>query len=244
MKKTVITLLAAVIAIWAIPALAEDGGYTRKAIPESAIETGNGEWSPPPAPSVVYTRRGRWIAPASSNAGAYVSAHIGGVEMNNGDYNNYYNYNSGITILGAAGYGFKNNCRLEGEVGYQTNDNNNYYGYGRNINRNISVVSFMANGYYDLPSFSNVRPYVTAGIGVANVNTNGLAMWGGLPDLPSINETGLAYQAGIGVTFPLSNTVKLDARYRYFATSVTVDTAFENNKLSSNSVLLGLNIGI
>ena len=69
-------------------------------------------------------------------------------------------------------------------------------------------------------------------------------MQGRIPDLPSINETAFAYQVGVGVTIPLSSNIKLDARYRYFATNVTVDTAFENNRLSSNSVLLGLQIGI
>ena len=242
MKKTVIALLVAGVGLWAAPAFAEDGVDTRKAIPDSAIETGNGLWSPSPSPSVVYTRRGRLIAPAASPSGAYVSADIGGVEMSNGDFSNYYNYNSGMTLLGAVGYGFKNNCRIEGEVGYQTNYNKNYYWI--NVNRNISVTSFLANGYYDIPVFGTAQPYVTAGVGVADVNTGSLAMRGGRPDLPSINETALAYQVGFGVTIPLSSNIKLDARYRYFATNVTVDTVFENNRLSSNSVLLGLKIGI
>ena len=56
MKKRVMTLLVAGLCIGALPAFAEDGGYPRKAIPDSAIETGNGVWSPSPSPSVVYTR--------------------------------------------------------------------------------------------------------------------------------------------------------------------------------------------
>ncbi len=49
---------------------------------------------------------------------------------------------------------------------------------------------------------------------------------GELPNLPFINETAFAYQVGLGFTIPLSNTIKLDARYRYFATDVTVYNAF------------------
>ncbi len=240
MKKRVMTLLVAGLCIGALPAFAEDGGYPRKAIPDSAVEIGNGRWSP--SPSVVYTRPGRWIVPVSSPSGAYVSADIGGVEMRNGDFSNYYNYNSGVTLLGAVGYGFKNNCRLEGEVGYQTNNNNNYYGV--NVNRDISVLSFLANGYYDIPAFGVAQPYLTAGLGVANVNAKSLTLPSGFANLPSINESSFAYQVGVGVTIPLSSTIKLDARYRYFATNVIVDTLFENNRLSSNSVLLGLQIGI
>ena len=242
MKKTAMTLLVAGVGIWAAPVLAEDSGYYRRAIPESAIETDNGVWKPSLPPPDRYARRGRSVEPSSSVPAAYVSANIGGVEMNNGDFNNYYNHNSGITMLGALGYSFNNNCRLEGEVGYQTNDNN--YDYWANINRKVSVLSFLANGYIDIPTFGVVQPYLTAGVGVANVNADSLTLPNGLGNLPSINEAAFAYQLGVGATIPLSRTVKLDARYRYFATNVTVDTAFENNKYSSNSVLLGLQIGI
>ena len=244
MKKRLMTLLVAGVGMWAIPASAENVGDSRKAIPDSAIETGNGVWSP--APSVVYTRRGRLITAPSSTSGAYVSVHIGDADIDNVDYfgnnNDYRHSNSGFTMLGAVGYGFKNNWRVEGELGYQTDDSNN--AYWLNENRNISVLSFLANGYYDIPVFGTVQPYITAGLGVANVDSNGLTVSGGLHNLPSINETAFAYQVGFGFTFPISNSIKLDARYRYFATNVTVDTAFENNRLSSNSVLLGLKVGI
>ena len=233
--------------LWAATASAEDAGIDRRAIPDSAMKTGDGIWSPAPAPSVVYARRSWWMAPASSNKGAYLSATIGEVAMNNVNYSNYNGfgrYNSGLTLLGAAGYGFKNNCRLEAEVGYQTNENNNDY-YGASVsNRNISVLSFMANGYYDIPVFGRTQPYITAGAGVANVNAHGLAAQNGWPNIPSINETAFAYQLGVGVTLPIGDNIKLDARYRYFATNVIVDTLFENSRLSSNSVLLGLKIGI
>ncbi len=235
------TLLVAGLCIGVLPAFAEDGGYPRHAIPDSAVEIGNGRWSP--SPSGVYTRPGRWIVPVSSPSGAYVSADIGGVEMRNGDFGNYYNYNSGVTLLGAVGYGFNNNCRLEGEVGYQTNNNNNHH-YGVNINRDISVLAFLANGYYDIPAFSIAQPYLTAGLGVANVNAKSLTLPNRFANLQSINESAFAYQVGVGVTIPISSHIKLDARYRYFATNVIVDTLFENNRLSSNSVLLGLKIGI
>ncbi len=244
MKKTLMTLLVAGAGLWARPAFAENVGAGRKAIPDSAIETGNGVWSP--SPSGVYTPRSRWIAPASTTSGAYVSANIGDAEIDNvdyfGNYNDFRYSSSGFTMLGAVGYGFKNNFRLEGEVGYQTDDSNNEYRI--HANRNIDVLSVLANGYYDIPVFGAAQPYITAGVGLANVNANGLSLPDGLPDLPSIKETAFAYQVGFGFTIPLSNTIKLDARYRYFATNVTVDTVFENNRVSSNSVLLGLKVGI
>ncbi len=244
MKKTFMTLLLAGVALWAKPASAEHIGDRRRAIPDSAIEAGNGVWSP--TPSGVYTRRGWGIAPAFSTSGSYVSIHVGGAEINNVDYpGNYHDFrhsNSGFTMLGAVGYGFKNNVRLEEEIGYQTDDSNDEYWI--KVNRNISVLSFLANAYYDIPVFGAAQPYITAGAGIANVNANTLSLPAGLPDLPSINETAFAYQVGFGFSIPLGNTIRLDARYRYFATDVIVDTAFEHNSLSSNSVLLGLKIGI
>ncbi len=244
MKKILLALLVAGSGIWATTAFAENSGYTRRAIPDTAIETGNGMWTP--SPSVVYRHHPGWMAPSSPTQGSYVSANIGETEINNvdyfGNYNGFGHNNSGITMLGAIGYGFNNNCRLEGEVGYQTNDN--HYDYGLRVNRNISVVSFLANGYFDIPVFGSAQPYITAGAGFATVNTNGFALPGGPADMPSIDETAFAYQIGLGVTVPIGHNISLDARYRYFTTNVTVDTTFENNRLTSNSVLLGLKIGI
>ncbi len=60
-------------------------------------------------------------------------------------------FSSSVTIQLNTGYGFKNNFRLEGEVGYQKDESNKDYWIS--ANPNVSVLSFLANGYYDIPVF-------------------------------------------------------------------------------------------
>jgi opacity protein-like surface antigen len=132
----------------------------------------------------------------------------------------------------------------------------------------VSVLSLMGNGYYDFDLGSKVELYATAGIGVAQVSfhdvtnatdingsgsENSPYVFSANPD-PGFNahETTLAWQVGAGLAAPIADNVKLDLRYRYFATTdFTVadmgdhsnsHTNSMNTNLSSHSVLLGLRV--
>jgi opacity protein-like surface antigen len=190
---------------------------------------------------------GTFSTPAIA-ADRYVSANIGLSWMNNIDvedldYTSASNENfvmdSGISLLGAVGCDY-GSYRLEAELGYQTNDVNRLT-YGSNsavdFEGSVSVVSLLANGYVDLAS-SGVEPYVTAGVGVAQVSFNEVRPVAFGPAVDT-NETTLAYQFGAGVAFPMGGNVMLDARYRYFATG----DFWDNTSIASNSALLGLRIG-
>ena len=134
----------------------------------------------------------------------------------------------------------------------------------------VSVLSLMGNGYYDFDLGSKVELYATAGVGVAQVsfhNVNWTESWeqegqsGPYINHPRLDpgfnghETTLAWQVGAGIAAPISDTVKLDLRYRYFATTdFTVadfgefitnhetNTNSRNTNISSHSVLLGLRV--
>ena len=179
---------------------------------------------------------------------------------------------SGLALTGAIGCDY-GNYRLEAEVGYQTNDvksavdfnNGSAISYPLEGTRytmrgDISVLSLMGNGYYDFDLGRKVELYATAGVGVAqvsflNVTSVYLAPSSGDEVLvannnPGFNghETTLAWQVGAGIAAPISNHVKLDLRYRYFATTDFTDsdwgwhTNSANASLSSHSVLLGLRV--
>ena len=135
----------------------------------------------------------------------------------------------------------------------------------------ISVLSLMGNGYYDFDLGGKVEFYATAGIGVAQVSLHDVTtvktaveapgsqglVYPANPD-PGYNghETTLAWQVGAGLAAPISDNVKLDLRYRYFATtdftladlgsgSVADSGGYTNSantNLSSHSVLLGLRV--
>lgn len=170
---------------------------------------------------------GMWATPLSAME-PYVSAFVGSSEMNHVGRGHD---NSGITMLGAFGLGFDNNFRLEAEIGYQAVGNNGEY--GSNLDTNLSTQLILANACYDISLSDVVTPYITAGTGVAIVN----------PPFGALNsaQKSLAYQLGAGFTVPIGENVKLDARYRYVVTpKVILDPAFDNGKLSSNTILLGL----
>ena len=182
---------------------------------------------------------------------------------------------SGLALTGAIGCDY-GHYRLEAEVGYQRNsvksigeDYNGgaYYFDGPNgpstlrrqaMRGDISVLTLMGNGYYDFDLGSKVELYATAGVGVAQVsshdvnNTTNYSQ--SSPYTPSPvtdpgynnSETTLAWQVGAGLAAPIADHVKLDLRYRYFAT--TDFTAYDgignwsNMNISSHSVLLGLRV--
>ncbi|MEI7787090.1 MAG: outer membrane beta-barrel protein [Chlorobiaceae bacterium] len=170
---------------------------------------------------------------------------------------------SGLTLYGAIG----SDCgsyRMEGEVGYQrTNVKNITKGISSagsflpsstvtDLEGNVSVISILANGYYDVHGGA-LDPYITAGVGCASISFNDI-------NAPASNlqysgsssnaqAASLAYQIGAGFAVPLSKTIKLDARYRYFATGkvgsiATSQVTLKDFSIISNSIVLGLRVGI
>ena len=98
--------------------------------------------------------------------------------------------------------------------------------------------------------------YATAGVGVAHLSFNGVApSYYASDELYSWQETTGAWQIGAGLAVPIADHVKLDLRYRYFATtdftvsseSFFYEAAYEgpvHTNVSSHSVLLGLRVDI
>ena len=76
--------------------------------------------------------------------------------------------------------------------------------------------SYMLNGYFDIPTYTPVHPYVGAGVGLARVK-NRLAILTD-PTGPSVtknSETNIAYQLMAGVGYNLTCNWTLDVGYRW-----------------------------
>ena len=161
---------------------------------------------------------------------------------------------SGLAVTGAIGCDY-GSYRLEGEVGYQTNDINSAilsngitHSPSFPLRGDISVLSLMGNGYYDFDLGSKAELYATAGVGVAQVSAHNITL--NYPNNTdpgwSAHETTLAWQVGAGIAAPIADNVKLDLRYRYFATTdftcYPVYLNDVNTNVSSHSVLLGLRV--
>ena len=205
-----------------------------------------------------------WSAPGFS-ADKYVSGNIGITWMSDteGDLlgldddiiNGELGFSSGITLLGAFGCDY-GDYRIEGELGYQNNDVDSadlfiadfYDGEDldgtADLDGDITVLSLLVNGYYDIDLGGGVELSPTVGVGVAQVSMDDVSS----DDLEAddlgldINETTFAYQAGIGLGIPVADNIMLDARYRYFATT-DFTMLVVNTNIESHSALLGLRVG-
>ena len=80
----------------------------------------------------------------------------------------------------------------------------------------VEVLLGLVNAYYDFRTGTFFRPFITAGLGYAKVDA-GLAVEGFDAVSVSDEETGLAWQVGIGAGFDVAGNVSLDLRYRYLS---------------------------
>ncbi|MGB6290737.1 MAG: outer membrane beta-barrel protein [Desulfobulbales bacterium] len=126
-------------------------------------------------------------------------------------------YEAGYSIGGAVG-SMMDNYRIEGEISYQANDVDSLEGIDiglLGLSMDTSILAFLFNGYWDFNNDSAFTPYITGGIGFANVSgeiTDGADSYDG-------DDTVFAYQLGFGAGFAVSETVTLDCRYRYLGTA-------------------------
>jgi opacity protein-like surface antigen len=149
-------------------------------------------------------------------------------------------YKSGLSGIISAGYNF-GTIRVEAEVGYQANDadykyrdyNDYYYYYDINYGSvdykesDMRAYSFMGNFYLDFENSTPVTPFITAGIGMANI------------ELFAVKDDVMAYQVGAGLAFEINQHVSVDIKYRYLATDDLNYNGY-NVEFSSHNIYAGL----
>jgi len=147
------------------------------------------------------------LAASPAYAAPYVSGSVGlGMA---GDFKEpalgfVYGVDSGFAVNGAVGYDF-DGYRVEGAVGYQENH------YSDSDTLGATLLTVMANGYYDFKTSGKIKPYVMAGLGIAHINADdnpGVTT-------PWLDETYFAWQLGAGVGYEVSSNVTIDVGYRY-----------------------------
>ncbi len=124
-------------------------------------------------------------------------------------------FEDGVVFLGAAGFDTGDisslgKIRLEAEFGYRENDDDGVVG-------DLEQLSYMANVYHDFLPGWRLRPYLGAGIGAVDVNSDDL------------NGTDVAYQGMVGASFQVDGEFSVDAEYRY--TGVDADDRLDNHAL-------------
>jgi opacity protein-like surface antigen len=178
-------------------------------------------------------------APAAATSGQYIS--ISGGFIGKTDYD--YGFAGGIKAKtdvdagaqGAIAWGstIGGNWRAEIALGYRSQDNETVVTQNGatlgTTNGKIKTLSVDINGYYDFPVAGPVKPYLGAGIGVAQVKFNDLI----------IDDKGdaLTLQGIAGASFAVSPTISLFAEGRYqYTGSIKIKTTSpsgeQNEKLN------------
>jgi opacity protein-like surface antigen len=117
-----------------------------------------------------------------------------------------------FVINGAIGVELNPMIRIEGEIGYHHNTAD-VPGFIDEFT--FGVVSFMGNGYFDIPTQSPLRPYVGAGLGFAISNLEDEA--GGF--VADDSDMVAAFQLMAGLGFDISPRATVTFGYRYFTTT-------------------------
>lgn len=154
---------------------------------------------------------------ASASAAPYLSGSFGLISANDstlsGAGSGELSFDPGFGFIAAVGNNF-DGLRAEVELAYRTNDFDEFSsgGVSGSVNGDMSSLALMGNLLADLPLGESIRPFLGAGIGLANVDANS-------NDLGDEDDTVFAYQAIAGLGFPLTHITTLDLQYRYFATA-------------------------
>ncbi|MBB5348455.1 porin family protein [Desulfoprunum benzoelyticum] len=189
-----------------------------------------------------------FTATAYSADGVYVSADVGMAFAEDADVgvegepiNLSMEFDSGVAVTGAIGYRM-GNVRMEAEIGYQNNDTDEigYSIWSMPLSGDMTATSFLANGYYDFTTGSRFTPFITAGIGMAEVEMDDLDYPGSGEPSASDDDTAFAWQVGAGVSYAVNANFDLEVKYRYFVIDDVEILDGEVESPSSHNVYLGM----
>jgi opacity protein-like surface antigen len=128
----------------------------------------------------------------------------------------------------------KSPIRVEGEIGYQKNDVKDVDNYS-NKTGDMKAYTLLVNGYYDFVRGKKIVPYVIAGLGVAKVDA-------GVEKFAHVDDIGLAYQVGVGLTYHITDKWHIDLKYRYLGVTDIdgIKLTNMNPEFATNNVFMGL----
>ena len=106
---------------------------------------------------------------------------------------------------GSAAVGVKM-CAFRTELEYNQSLKASYRNKDLDLKSKQSYRSYMLNGYFDIPTYTPIRPYVGAGIGIARVRTTARTQK---------RNSNPAWQLAAGIGYNFTKNWTLDLGYRY-----------------------------
>jgi opacity protein-like surface antigen len=150
------------------------------------------------------------------------------------------NFDTGWTVLGAAGYQVTPWWRTEIEFGGRGNGVSNI-SPGASPSGSVQANTLMLNGYVDIPNQGPVTPYLGAGLGKAWIS-HSLTADGGT--LANTTSWPWAWQFMAGANMAIAPRWTIGAEYRFLSTErglfQDVNGLFYNSNYNNHSFLVGL----
>lgn len=176
-----------------------------------------------------------------------VSANDSDVDFDSGDTLKF-EFENGIALSAAIGGNIEKNIRAEAEISYQKIDLDkaSMAGFGSSVsfpvNGDVTCIALLFNGYFDFINSSSLTPFVSAGIGIANVDlSDNITIPGSSYYWKGDDDLVFAYQLGVGVGFSMNKQTMIDLKYRYFATS-DPDFKIASAEFSSHNLYVGVRL--
>ena len=190
-------------------------------------------------PAAASAQTPGWMAGVYLGAGAgwniAEDSEIEGTGLNGDvEYDDGY---AGFFTFGGKLWGF----RGEGEFGYRKNDVDSVTGGGGG-NGDVSVLSYMGNVLFDIPTGTQWVPYIGGGIGGARVDLDTSLPAAGVS--VDSDETGWAYQGIVGVTYHVNENLGVFADYRYFDTEDISYRASNGTRFETDYTAHTLSVGL
>ncbi|MBS3731377.1 MAG: porin family protein [Desulfobacterales bacterium] len=148
-----------------------------------------------------------------------------------------FEFDPGVSVMCAIGGQINERMRIEPELAYQKNDLDQASSSGASASADgdLTSISFLTNFYYDFINESPFTPYLSAGIGFAQIEVDDIASAVLTESIGSDEDTVFAYQFSGGIGWALGERVTLDFSYRYYATEephfTPADSEFKSHNL-------------
>lgn len=148
---------------------------------------------------------------------------------------------TGFAVSGALGYQFKAG-RAELELGYNRNSVNSVNVTGLpevDADGRFDVWSLSANGYYDIPTGTALRPYIGGGVGIAKLAADDVEVAVPLLGTATLDDSGVSaiFQAKAGLAYDFSKNTSAFLGYRLQALPGQ-DFTIENVDFDAETLLI------
>jgi outer membrane immunogenic protein len=144
-------------------------------------------------------------------------------------------YENGYNLRAAVGIALNKSVRLEVEGFYTQNDADKATILGaasvESKSGGIEATGLLFNAYYDINLGSRFTPFLSAGLGFANLDVDFRSR--------DQDQNVFAYAFGAGGAFAITNNISLDLSYRYLKAE---DTEFDNLSVSYGAHQINLGV--